>query len=87
MGLLFFPMLKPYATVLRRWMLARDDPADAGLPLYLDPTAREPRHRFGHLLRDCHARSTGNPLKQLERRRGARRHWASENRNDQVQDD
>jgi phosphate:Na+ symporter len=41
MGLLFFPMLKPYATVLRRWMLARDDPADAGLPLYLDPTARE----------------------------------------------
>jgi phosphate:Na+ symporter len=41
LALLFFPLLKPYATFLRRWMPARVDPADPGQPLYLDPAARE----------------------------------------------
>lgn len=41
LALIFFPVLKPYAALLRRWMPARIDPADPGLPLYLDPAARE----------------------------------------------
>lgn len=41
LALIFFPILKPYAALLRRWMPARIDPADPGLPLYLDPSARE----------------------------------------------
>src|SRR6185437_16177854 len=36
-----FPLLKPYASFLRRWLPARVDPADPSLPLYLDPAARE----------------------------------------------
>ncbi|TAL78732.1 MAG: Na/Pi cotransporter family protein [Beijerinckiaceae bacterium] len=41
LALIFFPILKPYAALLRRWMPARIDPADPGQPLYLDPSARE----------------------------------------------
>jgi phosphate:Na+ symporter len=36
----FFPLLSPYAALLRRWLPARRDPADPGRPLYLDPAAR-----------------------------------------------
>jgi phosphate:Na+ symporter len=38
---IFFPLLNPYAKLLRRWMPARVDEADPGQPLYLDPAARE----------------------------------------------
>ena len=40
LALIFFPLLKPYAALLRRWLPARIDPADPCLPLYLDPAAR-----------------------------------------------
>ena len=39
LALLFFPLLSPYAKLLRQWLPARDDPADPGRPLYLDPVA------------------------------------------------
>jgi phosphate:Na+ symporter len=38
---IFFPLLNPFAKLLRRWMPARVDEADPGQPLYLDPAARE----------------------------------------------
>ncbi|AWN43301.1 Na/Pi cotransporter family protein [Methylobacterium durans] len=38
---LFFPLLTPYAALLRRWLPQRVDPADPARPLYLDPAARE----------------------------------------------
>jgi phosphate:Na+ symporter len=41
LALLFFPLLKPYAELLRRWLPARINAADPGLPMYLDSAARE----------------------------------------------
>src|SRR5580698_4502183 len=41
LALLFFPLLKPYAALLCRWLPARSDPADPCRPLYLDPAARD----------------------------------------------
>jgi phosphate:Na+ symporter len=41
LALLFFPLLRPYARLLGRWLPARIDAADPGQPLYLDPAARE----------------------------------------------
>ncbi len=38
-ALLFFPLLRPYARLLQRWLPARPDPSDPGLPRYLDPAA------------------------------------------------
>ncbi|HZP21101.1 MAG TPA: Na/Pi cotransporter family protein [Bauldia sp.] len=37
----FFPLLTPFAALMTRWLPARPDPSDAGVPLYLDPAARE----------------------------------------------
>lgn len=41
LALVFFPLLKPYASLLRRWMPTRIDQADPSRPIYLDPSARE----------------------------------------------
>ena len=41
LALIFLPLLKPYAALLRRWLPAQIRQADPGQPLYLDPTARE----------------------------------------------
>jgi phosphate:Na+ symporter len=41
LALVFFPLLKPYAALLRRWMPTRIDQADPSRPIYLDPSARE----------------------------------------------
>src|SRR5205085_2548439 len=41
LALVFFPLLSPYARLLRRWMPARVDAADPSRPLYLDPAAIE----------------------------------------------
>jgi phosphate:Na+ symporter len=41
LALLFFPLLKPYSALLRRWLPARVAAADPGHPMYLDPFARE----------------------------------------------
>ena len=41
LALVFFPLLTPYASLLRRLLPARVDPADPGRPLYLDPAAIE----------------------------------------------
>jgi phosphate:Na+ symporter len=41
LALIFFPLLKPYAALLCRWLPARSDPADPCRPLYLDPAARD----------------------------------------------
>lgn len=41
LALIFLPLLKPYAALLRRWLPARVDPADPSRALYLDPAARE----------------------------------------------
>jgi len=35
------PLLGPYASLLRRWLPAKLDPADPARPLYLDPAAKE----------------------------------------------
>ncbi len=40
LALIFLPLLKPYAALLRRWLPAHTDPADPSRPLYLDPAAR-----------------------------------------------
>jgi phosphate:Na+ symporter len=40
-AVLFFPLLKPYAALLRRLFPERIDPADPSRPLYLDAAARE----------------------------------------------
>jgi phosphate:Na+ symporter len=37
----FFPLLKPYAYLLRRLLPTQIDQADPGRPMYLDPVARE----------------------------------------------
>jgi phosphate:Na+ symporter len=39
LALIFFPLLKPYAALLCRWLPPRTDPADPCRPLYLDPAA------------------------------------------------
>jgi phosphate:Na+ symporter len=41
LALLFFPLLTPYAGLLRRWLPARISAGDPGHPLYLDPAALE----------------------------------------------
>ena len=41
LALVFFPLLTPYANLLKRWMPARADQSDPGRPLYLDQGARE----------------------------------------------
>jgi phosphate:Na+ symporter len=41
LALVFFPLLSPYATLLRRLMPTRIDVADPSRPLYLDKAARE----------------------------------------------
>jgi len=41
LALVFFPLLKPYAALLRQWMPTRIDQADPSRPIYLDPSARE----------------------------------------------
>ena len=41
LALVFFPLLRPYAALLRRLLPARIDPADPSRPLYLDPAAIE----------------------------------------------
>jgi phosphate:Na+ symporter len=41
LALVFFPLLSPYAALLRRWLPTRISPADPSRPLYLDPSARE----------------------------------------------
>jgi phosphate:Na+ symporter len=41
LALVFFPLLKPYAALLRRWLPARVDQGDPAQPMYLDPAARE----------------------------------------------
>lgn len=38
---LFFPLLTPYAALLRRWLPQRVDPDDPARPRYLDPAAKE----------------------------------------------
>ena len=38
---MFFPLLTPYAALLRRWFPHRTDPAYPSRPLYLDPAAKE----------------------------------------------
>ncbi len=40
-AVLFFPLLTPYAALLKRWLPARVDPADPSRPVYLDPAAKE----------------------------------------------
>ena len=41
LAVIFFPLLTPFAALLRRLIPARVDPADPSRPLYLDPSARE----------------------------------------------
>ena len=41
MALLFFPLLRPLAALLRRWLPARVQPADASQPLYLGRAEQE----------------------------------------------
>src|SRR3954451_1207961 len=41
LALIFFPLLTPYASLLRRLLPARVNPTDPGRPLYLDPAAIE----------------------------------------------
>jgi phosphate:Na+ symporter len=41
LALLFFPLLAPYAALLKRWMPARVDQNDPSRPIYLDPSARD----------------------------------------------
>jgi len=41
LAVLFFPLLTPYAYLLRRWLPSKIDPADPSRPLYLDPVAKE----------------------------------------------
>ena len=41
LALIFFPLLKPYAYLLRRMLPAQVNQADPGRPIYLDPAARE----------------------------------------------
>lgn len=41
LAVVFFPLLGPYANLLRRWMPTRVNANDPSRPLYLDPAARE----------------------------------------------
>jgi phosphate:Na+ symporter len=41
LALVFFPLLTPYAALLRRWLPARIAEGDPSRPMYLDPSARE----------------------------------------------
>jgi phosphate:Na+ symporter len=41
LALVFFPLLTPYAALLRRWLPAKVDQGDPATPLYLDQGARE----------------------------------------------
>jgi phosphate:Na+ symporter len=41
LALIFLPLLKPYALLLRRLLPARVNQADPGRPMYLDPSARD----------------------------------------------
>jgi phosphate:Na+ symporter len=41
LALLFFPLLKPYAGLLQRWLPARISAGDPGQPMYLDRSAQE----------------------------------------------
>jgi phosphate:Na+ symporter len=41
LAFVFFPILRPYAALLRRWLPAQAAVNDPGRPLYLDPTARD----------------------------------------------
>jgi phosphate:Na+ symporter len=41
LALVFFPLLKPYASLLRRWLPTRVDQSDPSRPVYLDPSACE----------------------------------------------
>jgi phosphate:Na+ symporter len=41
LALIFFPLLGPYARLLRRLLPTRANPSDPGRPLYLDPAAVE----------------------------------------------
>jgi phosphate:Na+ symporter len=38
---IFFPLLTPFAGLMRRWLPEKPDASDPGRPLYLDPGARE----------------------------------------------
>jgi phosphate:Na+ symporter len=41
LALIFFPLLGPYANVLKRWLPSRINQSDPSRPIYLDPVARE----------------------------------------------
>lgn len=41
LALIFFPLLDPYARLLKRWLPIKLDQTDPGRPIYLDPAARE----------------------------------------------
>ena len=41
LALIFFPLLKPYAALLRPWLPEQVSQTDPSRPLYLDPAARE----------------------------------------------
>jgi phosphate:Na+ symporter len=41
LALVFFPLLTPYASLLRRWLPARIVEGDPSRPMYLDPSAQE----------------------------------------------
>ena len=41
LALVFFPLLTPYASLLRRWLPARIAEGDPSRPMYLDPMAQE----------------------------------------------
>ena len=41
LALVFFPLLTPYARLLRRWLPARIAEGDPGRPMYLDPSAQD----------------------------------------------
>ena len=41
LALVFFPLLRPYAALLRRLLPTRVNQADPGRPIYLDPVARD----------------------------------------------
>jgi phosphate:Na+ symporter len=41
LALVFFPLLNPYARLLKRWLPTKLDQNDPGRPIYLDPSAQE----------------------------------------------
>jgi phosphate:Na+ symporter len=41
LAIVFFPLLTPYAGLLRHWLPARINAGDPGYPMYLEPSARE----------------------------------------------